>query len=72
VADERLLLLSAVEHLSRNEAATGIGLLQQQGRVTEIEDKGGRIAAIATEYAARPENTIFVSPDNASQQRCPR
>jgi conjugative relaxase-like TrwC/TraI family protein len=43
VADERLLLLSAVEHLSRNEAATGIGLLQQQGRVTEIEDKGGRI-----------------------------
>ena len=31
-------LLRAVEHLSRNETATGIQLLQQQGRIAEIPD----------------------------------
>jgi ATP-dependent exoDNAse (exonuclease V) alpha subunit len=36
--------------------------------VTEIEDPEQRIAVIAKGYAAHPENTIIVSPDNASRQ----
>jgi conjugative relaxase-like TrwC/TraI family protein len=62
-------LLSAVEHLSRNETATGVSLLQQQGRVTEIPDAARRIEAIARDYASRPDNTIIVSPDNASRRQ---
>ena len=61
-------LLRAVEHLSRNETATGIQLLQQQGRITEIPDHRQRIEAIARDYVARPENTLVVSPDNASRR----
>lgn len=62
-------LLKAVEHLSRGEIAEGIALLEQQGRVTEISDAQQRIAAIAKTYAASPENTIVVSPDNASRRQ---
>lgn len=61
-------LLRAVEHLSRGEVAEGIALLEAQGRVTEISDAGRRIAAIARNYAQSPENTIVVSPDNASRR----
>ncbi len=61
-------LLKAVEHLSKNETETGVRMLQQQGRVTEIADAEQRISAIAKSYAARPENTIIVSPDNASRR----
>jgi len=61
-------LLRAVEHLSRNETATGIQLLQQQGRITEIPDRQQRIEAIAKDYVAQPENTLVVSPDNASRR----
>ena len=62
-------LLKAVEHLSRGEIAEGVALLEQQGRVTEISDAQQRIAAIAKSYAASPENTIVVSPDNASRRQ---
>jgi conjugative relaxase-like TrwC/TraI family protein len=61
-------LLKAVEHLSRNDTKIGVQMLQQQGRVTEITDPEQRIAAIAKSYAAHPENTIIVSPDNASRR----
>jgi conjugative relaxase-like TrwC/TraI family protein len=61
-------LLRAVEHLSRNETATGIQVLQQQGRITEIPDSQQRIETIAKDYVARPENTLVVSPDNASRR----
>jgi conjugative relaxase-like TrwC/TraI family protein len=61
-------LLKAVEHLSRNETEIGVQMLQQQGRVTEIADVETRIAVIAKAYATRPENTIIVSPDNASRR----
>jgi hypothetical protein len=40
-------LLKAVEHLSKNETAVGVQMLQQQGRVTEIVDTEKRIEAIA-------------------------
>jgi conjugative relaxase-like TrwC/TraI family protein len=60
-------LLKAVEHLSNNETSIGVQMLQQQGRITEIVDPQERFAAIAKNYAARPENTLIVSPDNASR-----
>ena len=61
-------LLKAVEHLSNNETAIGVEMLSQQGRVTEIVDPQERIAAIAKRYAEHPENTLIVSPDNASRR----
>ncbi len=61
-------LLRVVEHLSRGEVAEAISLLEQQGRVTEIADPQQRIAAIARSYATGPDNTIVVSPDNASRR----
>ncbi len=62
-------LLKAVEHLSRGEVAEGVALLEQQGRITEFADAQQRIAAIARSYATSPENTIVVSPDNASRRQ---
>jgi conjugative relaxase-like TrwC/TraI family protein len=62
-------LLKAVEHLSRGEVAQGVALLEQQGRVTEITDTAKRIAAIARNYASHSDNTIVVSPDNASRRQ---
>jgi conjugative relaxase-like TrwC/TraI family protein len=61
-------LLRAVEHLSRNETSTGIQLLQQQKRISEIPDHRQRIEAIAKDYVERPANTLIVSPDNASRR----
>ncbi|MGB6130376.1 MAG: MobF family relaxase [Acidobacteriaceae bacterium] len=61
-------LLKAVEHLSNNETTVGIEMLSQQGRITVIVDPQERIAAIAKSYAAHPENTLIVSPDNASRR----
>ena len=61
-------LLAAVEKLSRNETAEGVAMLQTQGRVRQIGDREERIAAIAKDYAAKPEGTIIVSPDNASRR----
>jgi conjugative relaxase-like TrwC/TraI family protein len=61
-------LLKAVEHLSKNETTLGVQMLQQQGRVIAIIDPQQRIEAIAKAYAAHPENTIIVSPDNASRR----
>jgi conjugative relaxase-like TrwC/TraI family protein len=61
-------LLKAVEHLSNDETAIGLEMLSQQGRITEIVDPQERIAAIAKSYAERPENTLIVSPDNASRR----
>jgi len=61
-------LLKVVEHLSRAEVAPGLALLQSQGRITEIPEPAERIQAIARDYAASPERTLIVSPDNASRR----
>jgi conjugative relaxase-like TrwC/TraI family protein len=61
-------LRKAVEHLSNNETAIGVEMLSQQGRITEIVDPQERIAAIAKSYTERPEDTLIVSPDNASRR----
>ena len=60
-------LLAVVEHFSRNETAAGVALLQQQGRIEEIADPQQRIGAIAKQYTANPDQTMVVSPDNASR-----
>ena len=65
-------LLAAVERLSQNDTATGVAMLQGQGRVTQIADREERIAAIAKDYTAKPENTLIVSPDNASRRELNR
>ncbi len=57
-------LLKAVQHLANNDTVKGVALLAEQGRITEIPNERDRIAAIARDYAAQPENTIIVSPDN--------
>ena len=62
-------LLKAVQHLANGETEKGVQLLAQQGRVTEVKNGVDRIATIATDYAAQPENTIVVSPDNRSRQQ---
>jgi conjugative relaxase-like TrwC/TraI family protein len=62
-------LLKAVQHLANNETAKGIAMLAEQGRVTEIPNGRDRIVAIARDYAAHPQNTIIVSPDNRSRQQ---
>jgi conjugative relaxase-like TrwC/TraI family protein len=62
-------LLKAVQHLANNETVKGVELLASQGRITEISNPKDRIAAIAQDYAAHPQNTIIVSPDNRSRQQ---
>ena len=61
-------LLEAVQHLAKGETVKGIEMLAQQGRITQITDPNERIAAIAKDYAANPDRTIIVSPDNRSRQ----
>ena len=62
-------LRRAVELLANNETEKGVALLAEQGRVTEIAGAKERITAIARDYAAQPENTIIVSPDNRSRRQ---
>ncbi len=62
-------LLRAVQHLASNETEKGVALLAEQGRVTQLASAPERIAAIAKDYAGKPENTIIVSPDNKSRQQ---
>ena len=62
-------LLKAVQHLATGETEKGVELLAQQGRVSEVKNGVDRIAAIAKDYAAQPENTLVVSPDNRSRQQ---
>ena len=61
-------LLKAVEHLAKKETEVGVKMLAEQGRVIEIRNPADRIQAIAKDYAAKPDNTIIVSPDNRSRQ----
>ena len=61
-------LLQAVELLASGQSAAGVRLLTEQGRVTEAARPQDRYAAIARDYAVKPENTLIVSPDNRSRQ----
>jgi len=61
-------LKSAVEMLATGQVSAALDALQKQGRVREIPDAADRIRAIARSYAESPENTLIVSPDNASRR----
>jgi conjugative relaxase-like TrwC/TraI family protein len=61
-------LKSAVELLATGQVSAALDALQQQGRVKEIPNAEERVRAIAKSYAESPENTLIVSPDNASRR----
>jgi conjugative relaxase-like TrwC/TraI family protein len=61
-------LKSAVELLATGHVSAALDTLQQQGRVKEIPNGEARIRAIAKSYVESPENTLIVSPDNASRR----
>jgi len=61
-------LKSVVEMLATGQVSAALDALQQQGRVKEIPDREERIRAIAKTYVESPENTLIVSPDNASRR----
>jgi conjugative relaxase-like TrwC/TraI family protein len=62
------VLKSAVELLATGQVSAALDVLQQQGRVKEIPNGEERIRAIAKSYVESPENTLIVSPDNASRR----
>jgi len=61
-------LKSAVELLATGQVSAALDALQQQGSVKEIPNAEERIRAIANTYVESPENTLIVSPDNASRR----
>jgi conjugative relaxase-like TrwC/TraI family protein len=61
-------LKSAVELLATGQVSAALDVLGQQGRVQEIPDREERVRAIAKSYVESPDNTLIVSPDNASRR----
>jgi conjugative relaxase-like TrwC/TraI family protein len=61
-------LKSAVELLAAGQVSAALDALQQQGRVKEIPNQEERVRAIAKSYVESPQNTLIVSPDNASRR----
>jgi AAA domain/TrwC relaxase len=61
-------LKSAVELLATGQIFAALDTLQQQGRLKEIPNAEERVRAIAKSYVESPENTLIVSPDNASRR----
>jgi hypothetical protein len=61
-------LKSAVELLATGKVSAALDVLQQHGHVKEISNAGERIRAIAKRYVESPEDTLIVSPDNASRR----
>jgi len=61
-------LKSAVELLAKGRVSAALDALQEQGRVKEIPKAEDRLRAIAKSYVESPENTLIVSPDNASRR----
>ena len=68
VRQKDLGLLAAVQHLASGQTRDGVQLLADQGRISEIATAKERIQAIARDYAASPDKTLIVSPDNASRR----
>jgi conjugative relaxase-like TrwC/TraI family protein len=61
-------LKSTVELLATGHVSAALESLQQQGRVKEIPNAEDRVRAIAKTYVESPQNTLIVSPDNASRR----
>jgi ATP-dependent exoDNAse (exonuclease V) alpha subunit len=60
-------LKSAVELLATGQVSAALDALQEQGRAKEIPNAEHRIRTIAKSYVESPQNTLIVSPDNASR-----
>lgn len=61
-------LKSVVELLATGQVSAALDALQQQGRMKEIPNAEERVRAIAKSYVESPDNTLIVSPDNASRR----
>jgi conjugative relaxase-like TrwC/TraI family protein len=61
-------LRKAVESLAAGDVATAIDTLGRRNRITSIQHRGERLAAIANEYVTQPEGTLIISPDNRSRE----
>src|SRR5216683_4886061 len=61
-------LKEVVEKLSRGQVTEAMQKLDADGRAHEIPDRNERLKEIAQEYAAKPEGTLVVSPDNQSRR----
>jgi len=59
---------STVELLANGQVSAALEALQKHGRVKEIPNREERIGAIAKSYVESPQNTLIVSPDNASRR----
>lgn len=60
-------LVSVVELLQEGKATAAIRMLGEQGRVSIVEKRKERLDRIATDYAAKPDGTLVISPDNESR-----
>ena len=60
-------LKETVEQLARGEVQEAVERLNAQGRVHEISEPQERMREIARDYAAQPEGTLVISPDNKSR-----
>ena len=61
-------LRQAVELLAVGKTSDALDLLEGQGRIREVTHRGQRFQSIANEYAASPEGTLVISPDNESRK----
>jgi len=61
-------LKSVVELLATGQVSAALDALQQQGRMKEIPNAEERVRTIAKSYVESPDNTLIVSPDNASRR----
>lgn len=61
-------LKDVVKAMAQGRIAEGVGLLGEQGRITSVPNRHERFAAMAKDYAAAPEGTLVISPDNLSRR----
>jgi ATP-dependent exoDNAse (exonuclease V) alpha subunit len=61
-------LKAVVENLAAGKIDTAVELLNEQGRVREIQNEAERYKALAQDYVASTGRTLIVSPDNESRQ----
>ena len=61
-------LRQAVELLAVGKTGDALDLLEGQQRIKEVTHRGQRFESIAKEYAASPDGTLVISPDNESRK----
>jgi hypothetical protein len=61
-------LKSVVELMAKGQVSAALDALQQQGRMKEIPNAEERVRTIAKSYVESPDNSLIVSPDNASRR----